>query len=445
MIYLNIPSSDSYLSTEIDRGQLPAFLEKAMLVSDHPQQCDMLLLSTLTACSYALPHIKMLHGYPQHTYYPNLMTLIVAPPAGGKGVMNNARLLLQPIQDRLQLRDQLACIPANSSSAAFLTLLQQNGGKGYMMETEMDVLSHIWKSDYGNYSYLFRQSFEHESILQARKGPQGGYTRIDNPQLSVLLSGTPNQLAPLIGSQDNGLASRFLPYIVEDITPFDRRSFLHGNRYEENGAQAVFRELGGQLFRFWSWLSKQDHDCLWCLTDEQAEVIGDFFDDGYRLAFEHLQMPVTFDATVKRMAVIVKRIGLVLSALRFMEENMAVEKDNSSLFTLHSSLPSVLYCSDEDFQTLMLLAEKLLLHAGKMVLMLGNSEQGQIKSEEGTETAEDNAQHLLSLLPDRFTTAEAKEKGKEIEIAPRSVMRYLTQMVEEKTIVKLQKGSYKKI
>ena len=243
-------SATPYLCADIPDGALPAFLEQAIAVADRPEQQDMLFLSALTACSYALPHMRMLHGKPQHTYYPNLMTLIVAPPAAGKGIMNNVRRLLAPIHAKLAFYDQLATIPANCSSAAFCELLSNNDGTAFMMETEMDVLSGTWKNDYANYSYIFRQTFEHETITRARKAPGGGisYIEIPNPRLSVLLSGTFNQLQPLIVSRENGLASRFMPYIVEDIAPFDPQVFMANDHESADGVAAVYQLLANDLF-----------------------------------------------------------------------------------------------------------------------------------------------------------------------------------------------------
>lgn len=82
------PLDDLYLTTELEHGQLPLFLEKAISVAELPTQQDMLLLGTLTTASFALPHVRILHGNPQHSYSPALMTLVVAPPAAGKGVLN---------------------------------------------------------------------------------------------------------------------------------------------------------------------------------------------------------------------------------------------------------------------------------------------------------------------------------------------------------------------
>lgn len=425
-----VPTDDLYISTNLQSGQLPEQLERAISVTDIPSQRDMILLGALSAMSYATMRIRILHGNPQHAYYPNLMTLVVAPPAAGKGILNYTKKLIQPIHDELLRHMLVAFIPANSSSAAFIDLLAQNGGQGVMFETEMDVLSQIWKHDFGNYSHLLRQVFEHETVSRSRKGRNGEvvYVEVPEPRLSVLLSGTLNQLKPLLGNRDNGLASRFMPYLVQDIVPFDPRAFEHGDKQQENSAQTVFRELGQDLFRRWKWLSEQEQDITWSFTDEQAAIMANLFDDGYKIAFEGMQLPLSFDPAFKRMAVTIKRIGAVLTLLRM---------------DMDTDAPEILYCHDEDFKTLVMLAEKLLRHAALMALLLPEEEEllpAQIISE-----AQDRAEQLLEKLGEKFTTQEAVEAGETLGMKKRSVERYLTTLREQKRIVRERNGEYLRV
>ena len=450
----SVPTDDLYITPNLQPGQLPEQLQRAISVADEPSQRDMLLLGTLTAVSYALPRVRILHGQPQHSYYPNLMSLVVAPPAAGKGVLNYTHRLMAPIQDKLRRLGMTAIIPANSSSAAFLDLLALNNGTGLMVETEMDVLSQIWHSDYGNYSYLFRQAFEHETIRRARKAGGGklSYTEIPNPRLSAILSGTPNQLKPLLVSRDNGLASRFIPYMVEDITPFDRRALLNGDHLETNGALNVFDELGHELLHRWEWLLKQKKDILWSLTGEQSEQLADLFDDGYRLTLEEMHLPTSFDATVKRLAVIIKRIGAILTLLR-MEIPETEETPNSCTFTLSTkaanapekAIPEVLYCSDTDFRTLVTLSEKLLRHAALMTLLLPEDSESPLPAQLTDKLAVRHAKDLLEKLDNEFSTKEAYDIGESLEMGKSTVKDHLSFALENKLIVRLERGKYRKL
>ena len=438
-----VPSDSLYLTTDIRKGQLPAFLEKAVSIAEIPAQKDMLLMAALTAVSYALPHIRILHGKPQHIYSPNLMTLISAPPASGKGVMNNAELLLEPINEYLRKMGRNAIYSGDFSSSSFINSLAENGGELFMIQTEMDKMGKNWKQGATDYSDMFRQAFEHETIRKTRSaGPmQTMQIDIKNPRLSVLLSGTLDQLKPLIGNGENGLASRFMPYMVEEKIGFDPNVLGHGERYERNGVHSVYKRLAKDLYRRWKWLSGLEKDVLWSLTAEQSAMLGDIFSDAYNLAFEGLNMPDVYDATVKRMLVIILRIGAILTALR-LPVNGQLKMDNGQCATGDQgewTMPKVLYCSDEDFRTLVMLSEKLLRHAGLMVLMLNRVEKKEVVPHRNTK-----ATGLLDMLPTEFTTAEAVIVGKELGVTERAIRLRLKVAVENKVIRRTTRGKYRK-
>lgn len=474
------PSGDMYLSTEFEPSALPPFLRKAISTVDQPILQDMLLLSTLTVCSYAMPHMKMLHGDPQHTYYPHLMTMVVAPPASGKGVMNNARLLLKPIDDRLRKEGKMAEIPANSSSASFLDIFKLCDGQGFVMATEMDNLSKIWKKDYGDYSDLFRQAYEHESYSKARRADRkrSRMLRFEEPKLSVLLSGTPNQLSPLLGTGEDGLASRFLPYIVTEMQPFNPKVLMHGDHYTEDGARAVFSQLGEELLARWQWLNSQDHDCLWSLTDEQAERLAEYLVDMETLVNDMplseaaIPIPISFRSMFNRLPVTLKRIGLVLSTLRLelpsspapqvesspsksgirqlVDKVLGKDKQVPSSELTDASnhplpgFPEVLYCSDEDFRTLLIIGDKLLRHLLDLSMVLPAPANPLLIGPTEHPTPP-RAEELLGLLPEKFTFSEAIKTGHQYGVSRATCGRYLSILCEQKSIVSVSRGKYQKI
>lgn len=83
---LNSEKHDILITSNLKPNQLPSFLERALSVAPEGETRDMLLLSVLTNCAYALPAMRMLHGRPHHTYSSELLTMIVAPAASGKGM-----------------------------------------------------------------------------------------------------------------------------------------------------------------------------------------------------------------------------------------------------------------------------------------------------------------------------------------------------------------------
>ena len=81
--------ADTLITSHFRQGQLPWQVEKAISIAPEGEMRDMLLLSLLTNYAYALPAMRMYHGFPHHVYGPELMTMVLAPAASGKGIETN--------------------------------------------------------------------------------------------------------------------------------------------------------------------------------------------------------------------------------------------------------------------------------------------------------------------------------------------------------------------
>ena len=433
------PEGAEYLCVGLHEGQLPKFLEEAVRVTDLAHQQDMLLLACLSAASYALPNIKFLHNMGSKEYYPNLMVVVVAPPASGKGMMENANRLIDPIDRFLKMVGMRAQVSASSNEVNFFESLMECGGNGFMLATEINQLSKEFKKD-GGYSTLFRQAFEHEAWSRTRyRGGKRIHFELDEPKLSVVLSGTEDQLIPLLEKGENGLASRFLPYIVENVMLFDERVVTHGDRYNENGAKVVFERLAQELFARWNWLRAQEKEHLWSWTEEQAVLFGKLIKEAERLMLDRVgqkpkaEQPELLKALMAmehRMAVTLERIGLTLSLLRV---------------KVGSELPDVIYCQDIDFATVVSMGEKLFLHAFKLTEKLMEKGPHGVQLLEARADAKERMEELLAKLPQRFQFAKIKCLTEELKITERTLNRYMDELVEAKRIVRLSKGNYKKL
>jgi hypothetical protein len=298
-----------------------------------------------------------------------------------------------------------------------------------MMATEIDLMSKAWKQPGSDYSVMLRQSFEHETLRRSRmKGPgQEEQLEIKRPCLSVLLSGTFSQLRPLIPSGENGLASRFLPYFLEDIPAFDPS--VLDQTPEELDVDALYKQLGDELFRRWDAFSALDHDVQWCLTEGQADILKGLFSDISLLSDpDHLNMPADFRLSgINRILVIIQRIGAILTALRLPIIDIP-------------GLPDQIYCSDTDFHTLVLLTQKLIRHTGILMLELSKDTTPSAPLHRTTK-----ASGLIEQLPDVFTTAKAVELGEELGITDRAVRTKLKNAVDNGVIKRTTKGRYKKL
>ena len=79
-------------------------------------------------------------------------------------------------------------------------------------ESEADTLGVMMDKEWANFSDSLRKAFHHETISYLRK-TNNEHIQIENPRLSILLSGTKSQLHKLIPDVENGLLSRFIFYI----------------------------------------------------------------------------------------------------------------------------------------------------------------------------------------------------------------------------------------
>ena len=414
---LNTEKQDLLITPHLAEGQLPILLAEALSVSPAGETRDMLLLSLLTNCAYALPAMRMLHGRPHHTYSPELLTMIVAPAASGKGIMNYGRLLLQAIEG---CNGKQVYIPANSSASALLKMMDEYNGRGIVFATEMDTLTQTLRAAYGQFGDIVRCIFEHETVSQLRR-QNNEFIEIRSPRIAMLLSGTPNQVSPLLRNRENGLMSRFACYVVNNRMDFDD----HVWDVEEEGniphESMLYDRLATELGDRYLWMETAGHECYFYLTNTQLKTIKRMFRseyDNYSAEFGDL-----FDASLKRMPVIMKRIGMILAGLRL---------------DMTKPLPERVVCSEEDFQTMLLIGHKLLMHAAMVFQMMP-----ELKATPVGEIGGNMLQRqFFQMLPNDFTKQDAVKQAEVLGIGYKTIDRWLQKSINCNEIQHVAHGKY---
>ena len=412
--------ADTLITSHFHQGQLPWQVEKAISIAPEGEMRDMLLLSLLTNYAYALPAMRMYHGFPHHVYGPELMTMVLAPAASGKGIMNYAKQLLQGIENE---HGEFIFLPANTSSAALMSYLQMLKGRGIMMATEIDTLSKALGSSTGGFSDVLRCMFEHETISKLRKNHEE-FIEITDPHFAVLISGTYNQLKPLIKNRENGLMSRFACYVVKQTQDFDDRVWLDAEEDAVPQDIALYEQLGYELSLRYGWMRKAKHSCYFYLTDAQRKTITRMFRamyDIYRKSFGN-----EFDSILKRMPVIMKRIGMILTGLRM---NMT------------KALPERMVCSEDDFETMILIGHKLLMHSAMMFQMLPENKDA-APGEIGQTLIQ---RQFFDMLPADFTKQDAVKQAEVLGVSVKTIDYWLTKYVQSNEIQRIMNGKYQKI
>ena len=132
-----------------------------------------------------------------------------------------------------------------------------------------------------------------------------------------------------------------------------------------------------------------------------------------------------FASILKRMPVIMKRIGMILTGLRL---------------DINKPLPERIMCSDEDFQTILLIGHKLLMHAAMMYQMLP-----QQKSVEPNKIGGNMLQRqFFHMLPTDFTRQDAAEQARVLGIAERTMDRWIRNYTQSAEIEKIKHGVFHK-
>ena len=378
-------------------------------------------MSALTACSGVLPNLYFKYGIGAKRYYPNLQLFIVGSAACGKGIANLALELVKPIHKKMPL-----IIPGDATYPAFYQTLAKQHGRGYIHESEGSVITDIWRSSTANYNTALRKAAEHETISRARCKEA---SVIENPQLSMVLTGTFSQYHALVPSIENGYFSRLLTLIVDEHQAFNSQYV----QPSENSGD-VIKAAAEQLYHLYEKLlfAKPRE---FCLTPDQRTRLGHHLETAYPTLIRMLGED--FHSVVLRMAVHIERIAMILSALRVFCARDLEERKTSSVVPDGIRLE----CSDTDYATAELIGNKLILHMAQAYQLVKGTE----KIEAPKVKPLDQKQILLSLLPEEFESktllAEAQTQG----IPQSTVMRWCSQWIENGILHRPSFGHYKKI
>lgn len=393
---------------------------------------DIVLLSTLGVLSNSLPN---LHGkYAGVEVSANLYLMILAPPASGKGVMNYARKLIEKIDDEIITKSkkaqkewkkkkssdeekdlgpfpplELKIIPGNISSSDLYEKIKNAHHGGIIIESETDTLNAIMKLDFGDFSDVLRKAFHHEPLSISRK-TEKQFDKIARPKLSLLLSGTPDQLEPFIKSTKNGLFSRIIYYYFNEI---DEWKEVFSERGEN--PDSVFEEVSEEIFALYFQLSQKDSSVEFRFTEEQIKRFRSAMSESFEEVCKTGDLD--FVATVKRHGLMMFRIAMILTAIRKRDDVTVVDQ---------------IYCDDKDFDIALELIVDLLQHA-EAVFTLKNK------------VTLDHLENIVFQSLDKvFDTSTALEVGVLNGIPPRTMAAKLNKWKKLKVIVKMYHGRYRK-
>ncbi len=414
----NLNSSEEQENLRIvenmDVNNLPELMQNVLSLANTPAEKDMLLMSALVACGSVMPNLYCKYGIAAKRYYPNLQLFIVGSAACGKGIANLALELVKPIHEKTPL-----IIPGDATYPAFYQTLARQNGSGYIHESEGSVITDIWRSSTANYNTALRKAAEHETISRARCRDA---SVIENPQVSMVLTGTFSQYHALVPSIENGYFSRLLTLIVDEHQAFNCR-YVQPSETSGETIQTAAEQLY-HLYEKLLFTKAREFK----LTPDQRTRLGKHLETAYPTLIRMLGED--FHSVVLRMAVHIERIAMILSTLR-LSETPSLQGRSGEAF----------YCSDIDYATAELIGNKLILHMAQAYQLVKGTE----KIEAPKVKPLDQKAILLSLLPAEFESktlvAEAQSQG----ISPRTATRWNEEWMAHGLVQKIRYGVYKKI
>lgn len=401
----------------VDEAKLPNIIRDLMPLASTPAQKDMLLMSILTAAGAAMDNTYFTYGKTRKVYYPNLICFIEAMAAQGKSVAGVGQKLLEAIDE-----EEPIFLAGDSTHAAFVQHLAEQAGVGFCYESEGSVITDIWKrSGCHGYNSLLRKAAEHEEYRLMRKMQPD--IVIDNPKLSMVITGTFDQFRMLVPNAENGLFSRILPLVVRENVGYDPRmalTILPSN--ETDGTEGIIAYYANELKVLRMKLREMKQPIRFALREEQAKRLGEtFYADSMALM---PKLGANFHQSIARMTVHTLKIAHILSVLS--EPIEAIEP--------------MLYCKDDVFEVAMLIGRKLLLHAADAYMQIEADKKETMPAARGSF----QQMTFLSELPEEFSREECLKVAEKNGVAQRSAERWLNDWVQAGNLQKIARGYYRK-
>ena len=424
--YFQEEQEDLRIVEHLDMHKLPESLQQMISLANTKEEQDILLMATLTAASACMPNLYFHYGPTGKKYYANMQCFILAAAASGKGIANQALEMVRVIDEQYSL-----LIAGDSTLPAFYKVLEEQGGCGYLHESEGSVITDIWRTSVANYNTVLRKAAEHETISRNRCK---GASEIKSPRLSMLLTGTFGQYKALVPSVENGYFSRLMTMVIRGTNPFNKAYV------SSKGTQSLIpRQVGRQLLRVYEQLLNAG-EREWSLTEAQKERLGEHLETEYGTLIGLLGE--NFHSAVVRMAVQIERIAMILTGMRG-NSTLTRRAGNKAEMSEYDSdaMDGVVFCTDEDYETAEMIGNKMLMHMAAAYKMIDGEAQECVPEIKPL----DQRKVLFEQLKAEYKLQELITEAQSQGVSRRSAIRWNDSWQENGMVIKLNHGNYKKV
>ena len=436
----------------IDR--FPGLLSDVLKVATDDREYDLMLLSSLTVLSTVMPGVSGM--LKKQLYKPPFYTLIIGPSGSGKGCINVVRKLADPWQDyifdiskakvkeyeeqkelsdnyKAQVRAAKGKKPVGlppeepvpvcqkrlhmsgyTTTARMIEQLDVNSPyASFLYETELESVNNTIMQDFGGYSYVLNQAFQHERIGCSSK--TNGTSFIEFPELGFLATGTPGMLLKLIPSTESGLYSRLLIYRITGRADYQPLTSVDDTMCSVR----YFERLGQRVLDMAVHLEKSPTFVVF--SDKQRKRLDRYFEREYNNVRVFGNDDVA--SVVLRHRLIIFRIAMTLTGIRKGETKGTAEE---------------IEILDDDFDIAFHIGTRCLSHSLLVSTSLKYSDTNQ------RHKLPDAQVDLFDVMPDEFKTSDIIDEAGVRGISRSSVFRMLKKAQEYSLVVLVSTGYYRK-
>ena len=436
----------------IDR--FPGLLSDVLKVAADDREYDLMLLSSLTVLSTVMPGVSGM--LKKQLYKPPFYTLIIGPSGSGKGCINVVRKLADPWQDyifdiskamvkeyeeqkelsdnyKAQVRAAKGKKPVGlppeepvpvcqkrlhmsgyTTTARMIEQLDVNSPyASFLYETELESVNNTIMQDFGGYSYVLNQAFQHERIGCSSK--TNGTSFIEFPELGFLATGTPGMLLKLIPSTESGLYSRLLIYRITGRADYQPLTSVDDTMC----SLRYFERLGQRVLDMAVHLEKSPTFVVF--SDKQRKRLDRYFEREYNNVRVFGNDDVA--SVVLRHRLIIFRIAMTLTGIRKGETKSTAEE---------------IEILDDDFDIAFHIGTRCLSHSLLVSTSLKHSDTDQ------RHKLPDAQVDLFDVMPDEFKTSDIIDEAGVRGISRSSVFRMLKKAQEYSLVVLVSTGYYRK-
>lgn len=411
---------------------LPKVLQELTEKIEDERQRDVFLLASITALASVFPNINIEMG--DGIIHPQLYTMVVAPPASGKGRATKAKNLVEPVDKLLKSKAKILntgstergrddakdalerklFIPGNSSARAIYDAIARNEGAGLLFETEIDTLCIAMANEWGDFSDVIRKGFHHEEVSLARKEDQ---IEVARPRFSIFLTGTDDQVIKFIKDPWNGHFSRYLFYTFEAKPQWISQK-PSSSDHELDRLLKLFKS---KIFNLYQHLSQRKQPLRFVMSDELWDLHTKRFDQITK-ELEYQDSPDHIYSYIKRAGVQALRLASIFAMIEY-SANIICLDDMDELHARRSHVEAALN-----------IATVSISHARVMANLLDNPAMASMERTPNKKKWYDN-------LDEKVVTSQAEIEAKNIGATGRTARNWLK---DKNLFKKIDHGIYMK-